>query len=238
MKRLTDQIEQLDGGERRLAELFAVAEPIRTDPFRKRRILVRLSKQTLRRRFAGRRAIIVTLMLGVTSAAATVGRGPIKAAWNELWPWHQIGKEVSELQSPQHPLNVVKPQMTETIALPITPAEPPQPAAVQQAAASTVTARPHSTTEPRHAANSEDPSQVVSAIRALRNEHDPVRAKTLLNRYLQTHPEGALTEDALALSIEAAAASNDPKRSEFARMYLAKYPNGRYRTLALKALGQ
>ena len=30
-------------------------------------------------------------MLGVTSAQATVGRGPIKAAWNELWARRHAG---------------------------------------------------------------------------------------------------------------------------------------------------
>ena len=149
-----------------------------------------------------------------------------------------LEQEAAQPQSLRPSLDVAAPQVTEPMASISTPAEPPQPAAVQQAAASTVTARPHSMTARRHIAASENPSQVVSAIRALRNDHDPARAKILLNRYLQTHPQGALTEDALALSIEAATATNDPKTSEFARSYLAKYPNGRYRALARKALGR
>jgi hypothetical protein len=240
VKPLTEQVQQLDGVERQLAELFAAAEPTRSDPFRKRRILVRLSKQTLTRRSAWRPAIIVTMMLGATAAAATVGRGPLKTAWNGLWTRHQNEVQPTVLQTPQHPINFVTPSLSEPIALPIVPAEhpSPQPAAVQEAAASTVTTRPHSTAEPMHSASSEDPSQVLSAIRALRNEHNPARAKTLLNRYLQTHPQGALTEDALALSIEAAVATNDPKSSDIARTYMARYPNGRYRSLAMKALSR
>jgi hypothetical protein len=235
VKRLSEQIEQLDSGERLLADLFAAAEPTRADPFVKRRILVRLSKQTLTRRSAWRPAIIAMIMLGATAAAATVGRNPIKAAWNGLWTGHEV--PAAGLQTHQHPIATATPQLDEPIVPSIATGELPsqQTIAVQDAAASGVPSRPDLTAEPR-ATNSEDPVQVVSAIRALRTEHNPARAKILLNRYLRTHPQGVLTEDALALLIEAAAATNDPKRSIIAQTYLAKYPKGRYRVLALKAL--
>jgi hypothetical protein len=238
VKPLTEQVQQLEGAERQLADLFAAAEPARSDPFRKRRILVRLTKQTLPTRSGWRRALVATLLLGVTAAAATMGRGPIKAAWNGLWP-RQPAAEASNLQSTQRAIDVAKPQSGETVEHPMAPAASPltQPATVQQTPTSASTPKLHSIAEPKHPASSEDPSQVVSAIRALRNEHNPARAKTLLNGYLQSHPQGALTEDVLALSIEAATATNDPKSAEFARTYLVKYPNGRYRALAVKALG-
>ena len=64
---------------------------------------------------------------------------------------------------------------------------------------------------------------------------NPEHAQKLLDGYLASHPSGALSEDALALSIEAATARRDPRASEYARRYLAQYPNGRFRQLALRA---
>jgi hypothetical protein len=76
----------------------------------------------------------------------------------------------------------------------------------------------------------------VRAIVALRNEKDPQRARTLLNQYLQKNPSGSLSEDALALSIEAASRDHDPRGAALARKYLERHPQGRYRAFALKAL--
>ena len=67
----------------------------------------------------------------------------------------------------------------------------------------------------------------------LRNHHDPVRAGQLLDEYLKVYPRGALAEEALALSIEAAAARHDAARAAaFADRYLKEYPNGRFQRAA------
>jgi hypothetical protein len=59
-----------------------------------------------------------------------------------------------------------------------------------------------------------------------------------LNDYLKTHPNGVLSEDALALSIEAASAQHDPRAADYARRYLAQFPHGKYRDLANRAIQQ
>jgi TolA-binding protein len=82
----------------------------------------------------------------------------------------------------------------------------------------------------------EDPTQVAEAVRALRKSGDPARAQALLDQYLRSNPRGALAEDALALSIEAAAARRDPRAAELARRYLTRYPHGRFRAVAERAL--
>ena len=87
-------------------------------------------------------------------------------------------------------------------------------------------------------ARSEDPSEVVMAVEALRNQRDPGRAAKLLAQYLAAHPRGALVEEAVALSIEAAAARRDPSAAEFAKRYLRDYPNGRFRQAAETALAR
>jgi hypothetical protein len=85
---------------------------------------------------------------------------------------------------------------------------------------------------------SEDPSAVVNALEALRKQREPERAAKLLAGYLASNPRGALAEEALALSIEAAAALHDPAASEFARRYLREYPTGRFRQTANAALAR
>ena len=87
-------------------------------------------------------------------------------------------------------------------------------------------------------AYSEDPSEVVMAVEALRKQRDPARAAKLLAQYLAAHPGGALVEEAVALSIEAAAARHDPAAADFARRYLRDYPNGRFRQTAEAALSR
>ena len=67
-------------------------------------------------------------------------------------------------------------------------------------------------------------------------ERDPARARVLLGRYLQEHPNGALAEEALAMSIEAAVAAHDGEAPALARRYLRSYPAGPFRSVALQAL--
>jgi hypothetical protein len=85
-------------------------------------------------------------------------------------------------------------------------------------------------------ASREDDSPVLAALRALRREHDPVRARALLDVYLREHPEGTLSQEALALSIEAAVAHHDGDAPSLAARYLARYPAGPFSALARQAL--
>lgn len=76
-------------------------------------------------------------------------------------------------------------------------------------------------------------TEVLDALVALRRGHDPVRAGTLLARYLSAHPRGALREEALALAIEAADARGDRAVGEqLAHAYQGEFPAGRFLTFA------
>jgi len=82
----------------------------------------------------------------------------------------------------------------------------------------------------------EDPTAVLEAIAALRDRGDAARASALLAEHLRAHPRGVLSEDALALAIEAAIARHDTRAAaDLGRRYLAQYPNGRYRAFASRA---
>jgi len=82
---------------------------------------------------------------------------------------------------------------------------------------------------PSAASVARERTEVLDALVALRREHDPVRAGTLLARYLSAHPRGALREEALVLAIEAADARGDKTGGEqLARAYQTEFPAGRF----------
>jgi hypothetical protein len=81
----------------------------------------------------------------------------------------------------------------------------------------------------------QETQSVLAGMRALRVDHDPVRARGLLARYLERHPNGALAEEALALTIEAAMAHRDGDAPALGVRYLRRYPGGPFRELAFRA---
>jgi hypothetical protein len=82
---------------------------------------------------------------------------------------------------------------------------------------------------PSAASVARERTEVLDALVALRREHDPVRAGTLLARYLSAHPRGALREEALVLAIEAADARGDKTGgAQLAHAYQAEFPAGRF----------
>jgi hypothetical protein len=86
---------------------------------------------------------------------------------------------------------------------------------------------------PTSASVARERTEVLDALIALRREHDPVRAGTMLSRYLSAHPQGALREEALVLAIEAADARGDrPAGEQLALIYQGEFPAGRFLTFA------
>lgn len=83
----------------------------------------------------------------------------------------------------------------------------------------------------------EDTGPVERAMRALRVDRDPVRARALASRYLDQNPNGALAEEALAIAIEAAAAHQDRDAAMLGQRYLRLYPSGPFRARATKTVG-
>jgi hypothetical protein len=86
------------------------------------------------------------------------------------------------------------------------------------------------------APTSSDSELVHRALKALRHDHDPALAARLLDQQRAAVRGGPLAEEALALQIEATSSLRQVRSRDFAREYLARYPNGRYRSVAEKVL--
>ena len=217
MKRLLDEADSAHGA---LTELLKGAERFQSSPFSKRHVQSRLARAL--QDGAGKRFVLRPALLGV--GALLIAATAAAAGYSLLAPAKNVSNQPEVAVAPSVPAS--------RLVLPAPPA------------AEALLPQPAPSLEPitaKHEAKlraGEDPSQVAEAVRALRKQGDAARAQALLDQYLRANPHGALAEDALALSIEAAAARKDPRAAEYARRYLARYPNGRFRSVAERALSR
>jgi hypothetical protein len=219
MKRLLEEAEPTLGT---LTALVASAERYQSSPFAKRHVHSRLTRAleggaSTKRRLV-RPALLACAAVFVAASAAAAGYTLLSSA-KKSEPVAPVAS-VAPPADAQHKVTHVAPPPAKL------PAEPAP--AVEQPTAKRVD-------KPRAG---EDPSQVAEAVRALRKQGDAARAQALLDQYLKANPHGALAEDALALSIEAAAARKDPRAADYARRYLARYPNGRFKSVAERVLSR
>lgn len=234
MKRLVEHESLLDGPDKGLAELFRAARPHRVDPFRKRRVLVRLERAPVRNaRPCWLRPIVAATLLISGSAAAALGNRYVAQGLGILGLRSAENSNAASVAS-QTPRPTAARQVAPSVV------EAPTKRA-NEPAVTTPERQPNATHGKRtfarlRAASDDDATHVFEAIHALRTERDPIRAQALLDSYLSAHPRGELSGDALALSIEAAAARRDPRAADYAQRYLAAYPKGKYRALATRAL--
>ena len=218
MNRLIETKASSTGAEAELAELVAACEPVAISDARKQRSLRAVYDRHHERRQSTRFA----MRLAMASAVLLAAGGATAAAFGVHWKTHS---EALADATPAPPVHHVA-RLARATPAPIAPPE---------------SAPPEIVIAPAHrarAVKSEDPSLVVSAIQALRQDGDPTRAARLLASYLRTHPRGALAEEAVALSIEAADARHSPAATAFAQRYLKEYPHGRFRPAAERALAR
>src|SRR5262249_36529239 len=116
-------------------------------------------------------------------------------------------RRIAEAHRAEAPLAPAAAAQDLTPPPPLAP-EPPAPAKLAPAAEPAPSREVGAPPRARHAtpppAASEDTTPVMEAMRALRIEGNPVRARALLARYLERHPNGTLAEEALAMTIRAA----------------------------------
>jgi hypothetical protein len=208
-------------GESRLIDLIEACEPVSISDLGKKRSLgavyYRHHQQRRRARFAMRLAMASGVLL-VTGAATA-------AVFGVRWRTQPapVVVALAPAPAPHHVARPLRAPIAEPAAAPAPPAPEIAPAPPVRHA---------------HVMRSEDPSLVVSAIQALRQDRDPARASRLLAAYLKTYPRGALVEEAIALSFEAADARKSPAAAAFAQRYLRDYPQGRFRVAAERLLAR
>jgi hypothetical protein len=213
--------------EAELTELLEACEPVVISDARKRRSLSAVYHRHHERRrtvrLGMRAATMVGLLLVAGAATASV--------FGVRWEMHL--SDPAPIASGPAPAvhHVARARRAELAPI----AELEAPAEVE---AQPEIAPPAAPVRRAHTVKSEDPSLVVSAIQALRQDRDPERAGRLLAAYLRTHPRGALAEEAVALSIEAADGRHSPAAATFARRYLREYPQGRFRSAAQRVLAR
>jgi len=230
-------------------DLLRTATPYRPPAGRKQRVKLSLGHPATRRAPLFLRPVIVAGMLigcgAFASAALGHWHGWMARAYQRLVPpppqvvptpqpearahGHRLAQSSSVAASADE---VAAPDMA------VAPAPMLAPSVTRETTARETTAAPlRAHRAPSPAAHEdlsvvEDTSVVLEAMRALRLDRNPVRARVLLARYLDRHPTGTLAEEALAMSIEAAVAHHDGDAAALGARYLRLYPNGPFHALA------
>jgi hypothetical protein len=241
-----------------LVDILRSSAPRRPSPADQRRVLEHVLSRARTGRAGPRRllspVVALALVLALLLVAGVTAAATIRRDW-VAWGWRALAGAPTADDKTAAPVNGsklsygVKRSAAAPLAIsanaPFTPApgataapaEPAEPPLPEMRVAPTARQALKAASRLR-AASTEDPSAVADALRALRNDHDPANASRLLAEYLQAYPHGALAEEALALSIEAAAGRNSPDAAAFAEAYLRQHPAGRFVRVAREALAQ
>jgi hypothetical protein len=224
-----------DETEGRLIELLSAAVPTALPDSQKHRSLQAIlapNREYASRRFTlARPALIFGVLFLVTgvSAAATIGASWIKRR-------SAVGG--SAVDRAPVPQLVTPPPPVRVHSAPVAAPPPAVPVIEEQAVELPRLGAPAPGPSHSRTARGENPSALMEAVKALRQEHDPVRASRLLREYLRLYPRGALSEEARALAIEAARTQHSPNTVSLADEYLRLYPHGRFRRAAEQAAGR
>ena len=227
MERLIEKKGSSTGAEAELARLIEACEPVVISDVHKRRSLSAVYSRHHERRRTVRFGVRAAMTAGVLlmAGAATAAVFGIHFKMSATTPAPIVLTPAPAVHHVAHARRVELAPIAELEA----PAEPEAPPKLGLPVPPVHRAR---------TLKSEDPSLVVSAIQALRQDRDPERAGRLLAAYLRTHPRGALAEEAVALSIEAADARHSPAAATFAERYLREYPQGRFCSAAERVLAR
>jgi hypothetical protein len=236
MKRLRDMPAD-DPALREAQRLLDAVDPLPHSPARARRVRKALAERSagpgaragalLSRR--GMLLLACALLFAGTTLAAAQGGDMLRAVFARV-----IGAGPSAVSSEvppatRGPRKRVAPPRAESPRH-----ATPEPVRDQQAStASTAPSAP----APQHAqSRSADNELVRRAVIALRRDHDAERAARLLESVHARSSRGPLAEEVMSLRVEAALARSDPRARDYARQYLAAYPQGRYRALSQRVL--
>jgi hypothetical protein len=214
---LTSEASIADDDLAYAAKLIRAVGPLAPSEHRRRRVWARLQSTTVSRAWPARRILYVAAACALFAAASS-------AAIGRYWSTSKDSPEPSG----------VAPRVANSPA--VNAAATPMPAPVPDASVS-----PPARTTQRSAAVSkvrstpaEPEPEAALLLRAMkaRRQGDTTQVEALAAEYRLKHPDGALGEEALILSIEAAQSLGEPKARALAREYLSRYPRGRFRSQA------
>ena len=221
MKPLRDQIDDADVVVRAGAMLLAKVPPLEMSSEQRRRIRARIdaaSEQSYGVRWL-RPAFAIPVLLVVGVAGATVGPRLYHAA---------MTKGTVEVEPRRAPVEAAPPA-----------ARAPRAEAPKPEEAGSI--RPEdleiekSMPAPHSSQSGPGATLMMEALQA-RRAGDTARAQQLTAEYQKKYPNGALKEEALAISFESAASRKDPNAAKLAQRYLSSFPQGRFRAQAQQVL--
>jgi hypothetical protein len=224
MRPLREHLDDPDLAIRAGAALLAKVPPLELSSTQRRRIRARIdavSEQSHSLRWL-RPAFAVPVLLVVGVASATVG----PRLYHAVVPQHSFEQEPARVQ----PAHQATPQTQAPVAARATPA-PKDSISVEELEAE----KPSTTPAPHAGQSGPGASLMMEALQA-RRAGDTARAQELTAEYQKKYPNGALKEEALAISLESAASRNDPNAVRLAQKYLAAFPHGRFRAQAEQVL--
>jgi hypothetical protein len=256
LKPLPEQFDIADPNEAYAAALLKSVRPLEPSATRKRRVWNALERVDIGRRRTRLSAPVVAglVLFGATAASATMPH-----LWRRFQPAAvEVAPVAAESTAPRrtshgaHPapkgkaesvlLEAPSSETNESVAA--LPAAPPPPALRELAPAAREPAsgvRKQAPAKSRAVATEpvDPPASAALMVEAMRERRagNLARARELSSEYRLKYPAGALQEEALALSIEAAAALGDDEARRLSASYLQRYPQGRFRAQAQRVLG-
>jgi hypothetical protein len=221
----------LDGSAQWALSLLREADPYRCAPGRKERVWKALPAG----RFARQGRLRFAFALGALAVSGLFTSAAV-AQWP---PWLANAIERIVATSPEDASTAPAPE----IARPRHSAPSERPAMPRLSPPETTAALPKAeiaqSSHPRRAsktASPEDLQMLQDAIRALRVERNPARARALLTAYQDRYPRSELAEEALVTLIQAAASHHDSDVRTLSARYFKTYPRGTFRSSVEQAL--
>ena len=250
MKRLPEPYDVTDPNEDYASSLLKHARPLEPSAVRKRRVWSALERAPMKRprtRVSGP-AIAALVLFGATAASATMPH---------LWRRFQTTREPEvAMEAPAAaearratrrrtpPVAQVPPAVPVEVqvAEPAAPepiVQPSDPAPIARVSNGPSVAKKTAPAKARTAEPIDPPASAALIVEAMRERRagNLARARELSAEYRLKYPGGALQEEALALSIEAAAALGDDEAPRLAATYLQRFPRGRFRAQAERVVG-
>jgi hypothetical protein len=249
MKRLVEVSAEADATLRTVVGLLERVPPVADSAAAKRRVRARISARAARKPSlnVGRLALVLVLLVAGVAGARGMDRGRWSRARDSVTSWltkHEAPARAPSANIPglkrpsapspdvvdsEAPTLVEAPREHEPVPMRSSHVRLGSPSAKRVASLSASGASP---LPPPSDPGSE---LMVAAMRA-RSAGDLATAERLLSDYRRRFPAGALSEEALALSVETAALRGSQLAPELARAYLARFPGGRYRTWVERTL--